>query len=92
MIPALIEAAKLARLHSTTLDRRQVVEVLITELGLVVRGTYQDALTAYSAECDCDWPQLEADPTLAVLTVGSVIGSLDARAKQLGQRPVREGA
>lgn len=91
MITALIDAGKLARQHSTTRDNRQAVEVLVTEEGLVVRGTYRDALSAYGADSDVNWQVLAAHPHHASLTVLAVVSKLDARAKQLGHRPVRGG-
>lgn len=86
------DAAEIARRASTTLDDRQVVEIVVTEVGLIARGTYRDALTAYSAEADVEWSQLDVNPHFPIALVSGVVAKLDARARDLGHEPVRNGA
>lgn len=62
MIEAMMEAGRLARQASG--DNR-VVEVFITELGLIVAG--RDGQRAYST--DLGWPEFERHPALLANSV-----------------------
>lgn len=92
MIPALIEAAQLARLHTTAKSSRQLVELLITEDGLVCRGAYKDARDTYIVETDVTWRHVSQRPGLALLAVLAVVGGLERRAVALGKDPVKKGS
>ena len=83
--------ARAARQATSTLDGRQLVEIVITEDGIVVRGRYSDARDAYQAHGDVSWREFENFPAILLNVTYGVIGQLDARARELGHRPVVDG-
>lgn len=89
MITNLIKAARLARQATPIHDNRRVVEVLITEVGLVVRGRYSDARHAFSASHEVPWPDLNGQPRLAENAVNLVVRRLEERCEDEGVAPVR---
>ncbi len=91
MIIALQTAAAMARRASTIRTQRRTVEVVITEEGLVVRGTYRDARHAFSASSEVAWSALANSPRQATNAVALVIRSLEERGEDAGIDPVREG-
>lgn len=91
MIRDLMEAAKVAREASTVTTDRRTVEVLITELGLVVRARYRDARHAISATRDVGWDEIERLPRLATNAVRVAIRSLENACEDAGAPPVRSG-
>lgn len=89
MIRDLIEAAKLARQATPPHDTRRVVEVLITEEGLIARGRFSDARHAFGAFEEVAWPVLEGEPRLAGNAVRLVVRRLEERCEDAGAAPVR---
>jgi hypothetical protein len=89
MIRDLIEAAKLAREATPVHDTRRVVEVLITEEGLIIRGRYSDARHAFGASEEVRWSELEGQPRLAGNAVRLVVRRIEERCEDAGVAPVR---
>lgn len=87
---AMQEAARVARLHSTVRDDRQTIEVMVTEGGIVVRGTYRTAREAFRSSGELGWPEVDANPDLIVNCVRLVADGLAQKVAALGDAPVRQ--
>ena len=81
MIAALMDAARSAREASSVLDDSRTVEIVITEIGLVVRGRAKADDRAYAASFEVRWEELQARPSMATFAVGRVVDALAASTK-----------
>lgn len=81
----------MARMASTIRANRRTVEIVITEEGLVVRGSYRDAQHAFSTSQEVGWSSLDHSPRLATNAVALVIRALEEKGEDLGIAPVRDG-
>lgn len=91
MMASLMEAGRIARLNSSAISRTQTqtVEVLVTEDGVVVRGSYRCARTAFGASGECLWHEIDAHPPVLVECVRMTVRALEARAIKEGVTPFR---
>lgn len=72
MITALIEGATAARRASHS---GRAIEIVITEIGLIVRGTCGNTRRTHSLELD--WPEFDASPALLGNSVALVAHELE---------------
>lgn len=87
LVARLHNAGLIARQHSSVVDNSQVIELKVTELGLVATGTYRDAMNAFTHSMEAPWIEVDAQPEVAEFIVSEVIRRLYASALSRGCRP-----